>query len=423
MMDRMDQAGPGRKQAAAVRFLQIPFVERLIYYLLIPDLFARLVFEPLLNYPDNLLLQKKLWIFYGLLMVDYIFQIRRVLYSRVYIDKSMYASVFLLFIMLHGILVGIGWQNNPAKVATDTIPLFIAAINILLACQLDAYKNFNYNRVETMNIIFAIIMVTVSIVAVRAGRPLKISLGGAESTTVSMAIIATSFWKRRTFGVKFLVINSFILVLIVPYINRTTLALILIIAIVLFFTNIIKSPLKLYVSILLIGCVFVFASLLVPPDSPLGRRIHGLNSENLEQQQKSGTGSIGDRDEEWAQIQKKISKGGQVAKIFGFGHGAVYDVVIDGVASVDYSNAHYGWALFDLRYGYCGFFYLFIFTSLIVANIFRKINSTDNFNRVVLVTCIGAILYIFTYMSLNILLAGLQFMHRRSCPAKKLTRR
>jgi hypothetical protein len=62
------------------------------------------------------------------------------------------------------------------------LSLLVAAINVLLACQIDGYKNFNFTCLEAINIIFAIIMVAVGIVAVRAGRPSVVSLGGAEST-------------------------------------------------------------------------------------------------------------------------------------------------------------------------------------------------------------------------------------------------
>src|SRR5262249_29678322 len=156
-------------------------------------------------------------------------------------------------------------------------------------------------------------------------------------------------------------------------------------------------PFKLYLSIVLIGGIAVCTPLIVPPDSPLARRIQGLSSEGLAQQEKTGTGSVADRDEEWAAIQQKIYQKGQIAKIFGLGHGAVYNIVINGVESTNYSNAHYGWALFYLRYGYCGFFYLFIFATLIIANMLRNINSTENFNKFVLVTCIGALIYMVTY--------------------------
>jgi hypothetical protein len=402
--------------------LQIPFVERLIYYLLVTDIVSRLLFEVFLGYNMSNLSQQRLWIFSGLIAIEYIFQIRRVLHSRFYIDRNMYAACFVIILVLHGLFLGIGWHNNTVKVATDTIPLFIGAINILLACQVDAYKNFNFNRVEALNITFALIMLTLGIIALLVGRATpKAGLGSAVSTTVSIAIITVSFWRRNVFGIIFLIINFSILSLSAPFFNRTTLAFIIIAALIVFYKNIIKSPLKLYLSIILIAVGAVCVPLIVPPDSPLGRRIHELgDSEELEQQKKTGTGSIGDRFEEWSIIQKKVSQGGPIAKIFGFGHGATYFIIIDGNYNPTYSNAHYGWALFYLRYGYCGFLYLCIYAALIMANIAKNNNSTDNFNRFIILIGIGAILYIFSYMAFDILIFGLQFMHRRTC-AEKVT--
>jgi hypothetical protein len=403
------------------RLLQMPFVERLIYYMLVTDILSRLVFEVFLGYNMSELIQQRLWIFFGLIAIEYIFQIRRVLHSRFYIDRNMYAACFVIILVLHGLFLGIGWHNNTAKVATDTIPLIVGAINILLACEVDAYKNFNFNRVEALNITFALIMVTLGIIAILVGRAPNGGLGSAVSTTVSIAIIGVSFWRRKVFRIMFLIINLAILFVSTPFFNRTTLAFIIIAALIVFFKNIIKSPLKLYLSISLIVGGIVCGPLIIPPDSPLGRRIHELgDSEELEQQKKTGTGSIGDRFEEWSIIQKKVSQGGPIAEIFGFGHGATYYIMMDGYYNPTYSNAHYGWALFYLRYGYCGFLYLAIYAALIIANIARNKNSTDNFDRFVILICIGAISYIFSYMAFDILIFGLQFMHRRHC-AERVT--
>lgn len=395
--------------------LQIPFVERLIYYMLVTDLLSRLIFEVLLGYNMSRLVQQRLWIFFGLMAIEYIFQIRRVLHSKFYIDRNIYIACFIAVLVLHGLFLGIAWRNNTMKVATDTIPLLVGAINILLACQVDAFKNFNFNRVEIFNVTFALIMAILGIVAVLVGRDANGGLGSAVSTTICIAIIVVSFWRRNIFGIIFLIINLAILAISVPFFNRTSLAFIIIAALIVFFKNIIKSPLKVYLSITLIMGGAVWFPLIVPPESPLGRRVQQLgDSEELAQEKKTGTGSIGDRFEEWSIIQKNISQGGPIVEIFGFGHGATYYIVIDGYYNPTYSNAHYGWALFYLRYGYCGFLYLAIYTSLIIANIARNKNSTDNFNRFIILVSIGAILYIFTYMAFDILIFGLQFMNRRS---------
>jgi hypothetical protein len=403
----------------ASRLLQVPFVERLIYYLLLPDLCARIAFEAWLGYKSTDLIEQKLWIFFIIIAVEYVFQIRRILYRDFYVDKIMYVSAFILLIGIHGLLVGVGWHNKPLKIATDTIPLFVVAVNIILSCQLAAYKNFNFARVEGINITYTIVMVTVGIIAVHAGRPSIVSLGGSISTTVSIAIICVSIWRRYRFSIAFVLFNLAVLAFIAHDFNRTTLALLAILSIILFFTTFVVYPVRLYILFLLIGGVVVSAPLVVPPGSPLARRIEGLDSSSIEYQEQEGTGSIGERQAEWTAIQKKIYQRGRIAEIFGLGHGAVYDVVFStGVAPANYSNAHFGWALFYLRYGCIGYIYLLIFALLMASNLYRNIHSTENFNRMALILCIAGIIYIFTYMAFNIILSGMQFMHLRSGPGK-----
>jgi hypothetical protein len=372
-----------------------------------------------LGYRPDKLIEQKLWIFYIIIAIEYVFQIRQILYSRFYVDKSMYVAGFIIILAIHGLLIGVGWHNKPAKIATDTIPLFVAGVNIILACQLEAYKDFNFARIEGINVTFSIVMIVVGIISVHIGHSKIVSLGGAVSTAVSVAIICTSIWRRNKFSIIFVVTNLAIFIIIAQSFNRTTGATLVVVFTMLFFSTFVVYPIRLYILLLLTGGAVVFTSLVVPPGSPLARRIEGLNSSNIEQQNQEGTGSIGERIAEWSAIKKKISENGRFAEIFGLGHGAVYDFVLtQGPASQNYSNAHFGWALFYLRYGYCGFIYLLMFAFLMAANIYRNVRSKNNFNRVVLILCVAGIIYIFTYMAFNIILSGIQFMHMRSGPGK-----
>jgi hypothetical protein len=229
----------------ASRLLQVPFVERLIYYLLLPDLCARIVFEAWLRDRSTDLTEQKLWIFYIIIAVEYVYQIRRILYRRFYVDKNMYAACFILILSIHGLLIGVGWHNKPLKVATDTIPLFVVAVNIILSCQFEAYKNFNFARVEVINIIYAIVMVTVGIIGAHVGRPTVANLGGALSTTMSIAIISVSIWRRDRFSITFVLFNLAVLVIIAQDFNRTTLALLAILSMILFFSTVVVYPFRL----------------------------------------------------------------------------------------------------------------------------------------------------------------------------------
>lgn len=233
-------------------FLRIPFVERLIYYTLLPELCARIVLELWLGYRPYRLIEQKLWIFYIIIAIEYIFQTRRILYRRFYIDKSLYVAGFIMILAIHGLLIGVGWQNKPAKIATDTIPMVVAGVNIVLACQLEAYKNFNFARVEVINMTFSVVMIMVGVISVHIGHSKIVSLGGAVSTSLSIAIIVTSIWRRSRFSIIFVVMNLTILLFIAPSFNITTVEMLVAFFTMLFFSTIIVHPVRLYFLLLLI---------------------------------------------------------------------------------------------------------------------------------------------------------------------------
>jgi hypothetical protein len=397
-------------------FRDIPFVERLIYYALIPELFARVVLEFGLGMFSFALFEQKLAIYYCLLFVEYLFQIRKLVNAKFYQDQSLTVALFLSLLALHGALLGVGWKNNPVKIATDTIPLVVAVINIILAMHRDAFKGMSFDRITRMNIAFVAIMVVFGVLAVKLGKPSVVSLGGAVATTVSITIIVVSVWGRRKFSIKFLLFTFIVFGLIAPNFNRTTLAFLLIASMIIFFRTIAISGFRLYSFFVLIGIAVVALPLVVPPESPLGRRIEAMSSSSAV---KQGSGSVGEREEESAAIDQKISQGGLLAQMIGFGHGAVYDMVFsNGFAPPNYSNAHFGWALFKLRYGYSGYVYLTIFALFVMKNIYRNAHSTRPFNRMILIIGLASIGYIITYMVFNIIASGLQFMHQRQDQAK-----
>ncbi len=392
-------------------FDDIPFVERLIYYALIPELFARVVLEFGLGMFSFALFEQKLAMYYGILFIEYLFQIKKMVKGKFYPDQSLLVALFFGFLALHGLLLGIGWKNNPIKIATDTIPLVIAAINIVLATHANAFKGMSFDRMAKANIAFVAIMVFFGALAVKLGKPSVVSLGGAVSTTISITIIVVSVWGRRHFSIIFVLFNLVVFALIAPNFNRTTLAFLLIAALIIFFRTIAISGFRLYLFFVMIGIAAVSLPLLVPPESPLGHRIAAMTGPG---EVKEGSGSVGEREEESTAIDKKINEGGLLAQAIGYGHGAVYDMVFsNGFAPPNYSNAHFGWALFKLRYGYCGYIYLTIFALFVMINIHRNVYSKQPFNRMVLIIGLASIGYIVTYMVFNIIASGIQFMHRR----------
>lgn len=68
----------------------------------------------------------------------------------------MYSAFFLFILVLHRLLLGIWWNNNLAKLLWTLYLCSWGQSNILLACELNAFMNFNSARPERINLIFAL---------------------------------------------------------------------------------------------------------------------------------------------------------------------------------------------------------------------------------------------------------------------------
>ena len=90
-----------------------PLFERLIYYVLIPDLFARIVLEAILGQWWFGITQGKQWIFYLLMALEYVIQSRALVQDRFRKDENLVVSGLMLIMLLHGVFVGLAWQNPP----------------------------------------------------------------------------------------------------------------------------------------------------------------------------------------------------------------------------------------------------------------------------------------------------------------------
>ena len=155
-----------------------PLFERLIYYVLIPDLFARIVLEAILGQWWFGITQGKQWIFYLLMALEYIIQSRALVQDRFRKDENLVVSGLMLIMLLHGVFVGLAWQNPPARIFIDSIAPFVLATNILLLDRRNAFVGFDYERLVRVNLAYGLIMVAVGIGAVSIGRPSIVSLAG-----------------------------------------------------------------------------------------------------------------------------------------------------------------------------------------------------------------------------------------------------
>jgi hypothetical protein len=382
-----------------------PLFERLIYYILIPDLVARLFFEFALGIYFYTLTQPKQWIFYGIVAVEYLFQSRALIQDKFRKDSSLIVSGLMLVMIVHGTFVGFAWQNPPIRIFVDSVPLVVVAVNVLLLNHGAAFAGFSFDRLNKVNTIYAIVMVIVGLACVSIGRPSIVGLGGAAASTISLTILLASFAMKRTFSFRDLLIAGIILIPIAPNLTRTALVIAAISLIGLFFTKIIVDGKRLYFSLVTIFLLSALVPLILPPESPVMRRIQATMDYDPEKTQ----GSIGERQAEWLAINDKLERMGTAAEWFGAGHGAAYEVQFTLKVVTDYSHAHYSWALLKLRYGNIGYVYLLIFVCMILYSFGRSCKSRHPADRISMILLMWSFVYLITYVMGNFFIAGLQF--------------
>jgi hypothetical protein len=409
--------GFGRTPAGRPRALIVvgipPLFERLLYYILIPDLFARIVLEAMLGEWYFGITQAKQWIFYALIAVEFAIQSRTFVQGRFRKDENLVVAGLMLVMLLHGVAVGLAWQNSPSRIITDSIAPFVLAANILLLDRRKAFEGLDFQRLVRINSAYALIMVAAGIAAVSVGRPSIVSLGGAAATAVSFTVLLVSFMVKRNFSPADLAMAGAILVPIAPNLNRTTLAVVAVCLISIFMSKIIVDGKRLYFTLVAVFLLSAAIPLVLPPDSPLMRRIEGTMEYDPEQTQ----GSIGERQAEYLAINQKLRRMGTAAEWFGGGHGAVYDVQLTMREVTDTGHAHFSWALFKLRYGYVGYVYLAIIAAMTLWSVVRNYGSVQPADRIMSILAMFSIAFLLTYVFGFFFLAGTQFSSVRAAMA------
>ena len=386
-----------------------PLFERLIYYMLIPELFSKVIVETALGISGRAVVQPKLYVFYGLVLIEYAISSLSLGRKSFRVNMSNWAFMLFVIMIFHGLIVAFCWHNKPSKVFTDTVPVLVAALNIAFLNTSGAFENFSFKRLQKVVWIFAVVMVSVGILAVIVHRGQEITFGGSGSEPICMSIMLASMATKSKFTVWDLALLTFVIAPTVPFINRTTLAVFLIVFTFLVIPRLIRDPKQLYFSIFLLIAAGAAAYVFVPSDSKVVTRITGLADKASSSGNETG-GSLYERQAEWEAINEKLAHLGLAAQLFGYGPGGVYIVQFTGGLIPDnYSHAHFSWALFKLRYGYIGFVYLGCYAILVLLNILSHFRRRDSLSRLILVIDIWCIVYLFTYAFFNFLVSGLQF--------------
>jgi hypothetical protein len=193
------------------------------------------------------------------------------------------------------------------------------------------------------------------------------------------------------------------------------LAVVVVCLIGIFVSKIMIDGKRLYFTLVIVFALSAVVPLVLPPDSPLMRRIEGTMEYDPEQTQ----GSIGERQAEFLAINDKLRRMGTAAEWFGGGHGAVYDVQLTLREVTDTGHAHFSWALFKLRYGYVGYGYLLILGAMTLRSIVRNYRSPYCADRVISVLAMFSFVFLFTYVLGAFFIAGAQFTSARRALAMR----
>jgi hypothetical protein len=406
----------GRRRPGAFTLGVPPLFERLIYYILIPDLFSRVVLEAILGEWYFGITQAKQWMLYGFIALEFVIQSRALVEDRFRKDENLIVSGLMLVMLLHGVFVGLAWRNPPSRIIIDSVAPFVLATNILLLDRRSAFAGFDFQRLVRVNLAYSVIMIVVGIVAVSMGRPSIVSLGGAPASAVSFTILLASLTVKRTFSFTDLAITGFIVVPVTPSLNRTTLAVVVTCLIGIFFSKIIVDGRRLYFTLVITIVLSALVPMALPQDSPLMRRIQGT----IEYDPEETHGSIGERQAEFLAINDKLRRMGAAAEWFGAGHGALYyvELAVREVPDAGIGHAHFGWSLFKLRYGYVGYFYLLILGGMALRSTVRNYRSPYAADRIISVLAMFSLMYIFTYVLGLFFIAGTQFSSARAAMAE-----
>lgn len=384
-----------------------PYFERVIYYLLAPELFARVVLELGLGMYFFRLTQQKQLVFYLLILIDFGIHLTRL--SSIKLNRSTNTIAALLFIvmLIHGFAVGFYWSNSTQKIITDSIPVLVLAINTLLFSDEKSHIGFDRDRVFLIVRIYAALMVTCGIIATGIGRPSVVNLGGAAGTPLCITILIVGTTFRRNVKASDLALLAYAILPVVPNFNRTTLVVVVIEFVVFVVPKLLRSGRTLYVGVVALLLAAVATPMVLPPESALMRRLNALVTSD---RSPSEGGSLGEREAEREAVNERLHVLRPEGELFGLGAGGTYTVVFTGgVVPQNYSHAHYGFVLFRLRYGDIGYIYLALFGLLMVINAIANFRQRTFQGNIIAFLGIFGCVFMLTYMFFNQLIAGLQF--------------
>lgn len=386
------------------RFFERNLFERIIIYIFLAALIVKVVFEFALGEWSYVQSQNKQWIFYGLLALDYLISVRKVVGIRVTLNMMSFYALILLIMIAQGLFVGIMNQNQPFVILNDTIPLLMIALNILRFQSLKEYKPIDFEFLLKACTLLSIGTCSFGLAADLLGKP---SLPSVGNGTIYWPLILSALFLLRPFPIWIGLSAFLMLALSVSELNRTTIAFLGGTISIYAAVSLIKRPAMGLVFAIIFSVLLILAWVNIPENSGTYRRIVGLYDLDMD----SRTGSVGERQAEMDAVQLKLDNLGPAAQWLGLGFGGLYEVHHTQEYLTDYGHAHYSWVWYNLRFGIIGYTYLIIMVTMLFYNSYINIRKKTPAGVFTGLLCINSLIFCITYVNSIFLISGITFFH------------
>lgn len=387
------------------RFFKRNLFERLIVYLMLSAFLVKVIFEFGLGQSSFGQSQNRQWFFYGFLVLDYLFSIRKTINIQVTLNPMSVLAIIFLIMCAHGLFLGLTYGNAPFVILNDFVPLFMIALNILRMQSKAEYRPVDIHWLLKTCTIVALGTCLFGLAAELVGKPSQPSLGVGA---IMLPLFFASLFTLRPYPKWIAIAFVIMVVLTIEDFNRTNLAFCGMVLGGFVFIKLIKTPLYGIASAIIVIMVATAGWAILPETSRAYQRIVGLTNINLESRQ----GSIGERQAEQDAIRAILIKNGETVRWLGRGFGGLYEVQFTYEYHEDYGHAHYSWAWFNLRFGLSGYIYLVLFLSALAYNfskgLQRPISDTGLF---VSFMCLMGLIFCVTHVNSVLLLSGLHFFY------------
>lgn len=388
-------------------FYERNLFERIIIYIFLSSFIVKIYFEFLLGEWSYLQSQNKQWIFFGLLALDYLVSVRKVIAIRVTLNMmSMFA--FVLFIMIaHGLFVGILNSNPIFVIFNDTVPLIMIALNILRFQSYSENPHIDFLSLLKICTWLSIGTTFFGLAAELIGQPSSPSVG---NVTIYLCLLIAALYCLRPFP-KWIGFSAILmLALLAAEMNRTNLLFFLAAIFAYVCSTIIKRPASGLVYTLFAILLLTSVWISLPEDSGTYQRIVGISAIDLDRR----TGSVGERQAEMEAVQAKLDRLGPSGIWLGLGFGGLYEVQYSHQYLTDYGHAHYSWVWYNLRFGRIGYIYLVVMLVALTFNAFNHLTSKKPEHLLTGLLCLSSLIFCVTYVNSIFLMSGITFLHRRA---------